>query len=130
MQGRFRRRGGLPPSTSPPRRPLTATWHFFSPSAHLRPQLQQVPQIPVQVFEDSNGPVSFDLGLPHERNPPLDVVRIVSPEVVGIEKQKDSATRLIAYECFLLGRRGSREHQARAVGSRGCDHHPALVLFR
>src|SRR5258706_14737437 len=125
MQRRFRRPGALPRSISPPRRPPTATLQFFSPSAHLRPQLQQVPQIPVQVFEDSNGPVGFDLGLPDERNPPLDVGRIISPEVVGIEKKKDSATRLVAYEWFLLRRRGSREHQARAAGSWGCDHHPA-----
>src|SRR5258706_4905906 len=93
-------------------------------------QLQQVPQVPVQVFENSNGAVKLALGFPHESNPARDEVLIVSPEVVGIEKQKDSTTGLVAYEWFLFGRRGSREQQARTVGSRGCDHDPAFVLFR
>ena len=108
----------------------SCTCYTASFSGILSLQLQQVPKIPVQVSENSNCAVRLAFWFPHERNPERNHVVVISPEVVGIEKQKDSATSLVANEWFLLRLRGSREYQARTVGSWGCDHHPTFVLFR
>src|SRR5690606_35603821 len=60
----------------------------------------------------------------------LDQSAIVAPEVVGAEEECDAATGLVADGGLLLGRRGAREQQRRAVGAARPHAHPAFALFR
>ena len=118
----FEARGGAEPGLLP--RPTAATVPL-----PLAPAVWSKAVFGRPLSDDSLALARLALGFPHERNPERDQFGIVPPEVIGIEKQKDSATSLVAYEWLLLRRRGSREQQARTNGSWGRDHHPALVLF-
>ena len=59
-------------------------------------QLQQIPLIPIQVLEDGNGAVGLGPGFPHERDSERRHAGMVSPEVVGVEKEEYPDARLAA----------------------------------
>src|SRR5262245_24407647 len=65
-------------------------------------QLEQIPKIPIQVLENSDCAVRLYFRFSHECNSERNHVFVISPEVVGIEKQKDTATSLVANESFLF----------------------------
>lgn len=70
--------------------------------AVARDKLNQVPEITVQIFENSDGTVIGGLRFPDEPDTLCDHVPVVSLKVVRAEKQEDSATGLVADELLLL----------------------------
>ena len=62
----------------------------------------KVPKIPVQILEHSNGAICLGFRFPDECNPGRNHIVVISPEIIGVEKQKDSATGLVANEWLLF----------------------------
>jgi hypothetical protein len=59
---------------------------------HRSFQLQQVPQISVEILEYRDGSVALLLGLAHEDDTSFTVRAEVAPEVVSMEKEEHSTT--------------------------------------
>src|SRR5688500_19873776 len=92
-------------------------------------QLQQIPEVAVQVLEHRHRTVRFDLRLAAELHADRDHAVVVTPEVVGIEKEEDATAGLVADRVFLLRVRRSREQQRWPTRARRRNAHPALVLL-
>ena len=93
-------------------------------------QLQQVPQIPIQIFKNGHGAIRFDFRFPREGYTQGNHLMVITPEVVGMEEKKDSAAGLLADESFLLSIRSAGQQQRRTGSSGRSYHHPAFILFR
>ena len=65
-------------------------------------ELEQIPQVPVQILEHRHSAVLCLFRLSDEFNPLGDHLVIVAPEVVGAQKEKNSPAGLVADEGFLL----------------------------
>jgi len=61
-------------------------------------KLQQIPEVPIQILEHSHQPVWFLLRFPHKIDSMLNHLAVVSPEIIGVEEEKDPSTRLVANE--------------------------------
>jgi hypothetical protein len=88
--------------------------------------LEEIPLVSVEILEDGDGAVGF-----FARNfQELDAIglhkAVVSPEVVGMEKQEDTTTSLIADLLELSGSVGLREEQAGAARAGGSNNDPAF----
>jgi len=92
--------------------------------------LQEIPQVSIQIFKHSHQPIRFFFGRPDKLYPLGDHLVIVSPEIVRVKKEKYPPTGLIAdkRKLFGLGRPGKEERCPPGTGRR--NHHPAFVLFR
>jgi hypothetical protein len=65
-------------------------------------KLNQIPKIAVQIFKDGDRSVFFRFGFSHKSYALLLHISIVSPKVVGSQKQKNSSACLITYPASLL----------------------------
>jgi len=75
-------------------------WHrLFS---ILPARLDQIPQVPVQIFENSYRAIRLGFWLPDELDVSRKHLMVVAPEVIRAEKQGNPATGLVANERFLL----------------------------
>ncbi len=68
----------------------------------IRCKLNQIPKIPVQIFENSNSAVVSGFRVSNKFYSLLDHIVVVSPKIVRTEKQKDSAARLITDKGLLF----------------------------
>lgn len=95
-----------------------------------RIELQQVPQVAVEVGEHGHHAVVGLFGLADEFDPFRGHGIVVAPEVVGVEEEEHPSAGLVADEglLFRLGR--ARQQQRGAFSTRWRDHHPAFVLLR
>src|SRR5260370_1443829 len=91
-------------------------------------QLQEVPLIAVQVFEDCDCAVGLFAGGPCELYFARRHFIVVTPEIVGVQKKEDSPAGLVADTTRLLGRCCPGQKQARALGARRSDQDPALFV--
>jgi hypothetical protein len=94
-------------------------------------QLNQVPEVAVEVLEDCHGAVGVGGGRADEAHAPRAEGAIVAPEVVRLEEQENAPARLVADEGLLLRRGGAGKEEGDAAGAgagRG-DEHPAFVLL-
>lgn len=66
-------------------------------------ELEQIPEISIQILEDGYCAVGFRFRLSHELDSVCNHVVVVSPEIVSVEEKKDPATRLSANEGLLFG---------------------------
>lgn len=65
--------------------------------------LDEIPQIPIQIFKDSYRAVGGVLGFPNEAYSGLEHLIVVAPKVIGAEEEEDSPSRLVPDERGLLG---------------------------
>src|SRR5580692_3548373 len=91
-------------------------------------RLQQVPQVTVQILEHRDHAVALRLRIAHEDDTPGLIGRVVAPEMIGVQEQKDPATGLIAYARCLLRACGSGQEHRRSARPGRCDDDPALIL--
>src|SRR5688572_11953283 len=89
---------------------------------------EQVPEVTVDVPEDSNRAVRFRLWLAHELDSRREHGVVVAPEVVGGEEEEHPSAALPADGCLLLVIHRAREQQRRSASAGWCDDHPSLVL--
>jgi hypothetical protein len=90
--------------------------------------LQEVPPVAVEIFEDGNGAVGFLAGTFQEADAAGLIGVVVSPEIVGVEEQKDTAAGLIADGAGLFGSGGFGEEQGGAARVWRGDEEPAFVV--
>jgi hypothetical protein len=89
--------------------------------------LEKVPLVAVEVFEYGDGAVGllarlleeFDVGGEHEA--------VISPEIVGVKEEEDTACGLLADLVELFGSRGLCEEQIRAARAGRSYNEPAFV---
>ena len=67
-----------------------------------RVQLDQIPGIPIEVLKDGYRPIGLTHLFANELDASTLVSRVIPLKIVGIKKQKDTATGLIADVCDLL----------------------------
>src|SRR5258706_795419 len=104
--------------------------HAFSRRfATARSQLDEIPQIAVEVLEDGDDAVGLDLALPRERDAPGLELAIVALEIIGVEEKEDAPARLVSDPRFLLGADGAGQEKPRLRPRRRHDD-PALALLR
>lgn len=75
--------------------------------------LQQIPQVSIQILEHRDHPVRLFLRLADESDSLRDHLVIVSPEIVGVEEEEHSPACLIPDKRFLLRRGRFRKEQCR-----------------
>ena len=97
------------------------------PTRPDRRLFQQVPPVPVQVFEHRNRPIRLVPWRLAEGDALLSHARVVAGEIVGVEEQGDAAAAGIADPGGLLGGGGLRQEQPRLAVARGCEQDPALA---
>jgi hypothetical protein len=78
-----------------------------SASAASIPQLQQVPLIAVEIFENHDGSVCLFARRLAKLHATSSHPAIVPPEVVAVQEKKDAPASLIADATLFLGRRRS-----------------------
>src|SRR5258708_25123532 len=91
-------------------------------------QLQEVPLIAVQVFEDSDCAVGLFARRPYELYFARGHFAVVAPKIVGVQKKKDSPAGLVANPTHLLGRCRPGQKQASALRARRSDQYPSPLF--
>jgi len=92
-------------------------------------QLEQVPEISIEVFENSDYSVGLLFWLSDEFNSFRDHLVVIAPKIVRVEKQKYSAARLVADKRLLFAFRSSCQQQCRTCRTGRSDYDPTLVLL-
>ena len=92
-------------------------------------RLNEIPQVAIEIFEDSHCGVRRVLGLANEMHAGRPHGMVVAPEIVGLEKQKDTTSSLMPDGRVLLGRGCARQKQSSAGGIGRSDDYPPLVLL-
>src|SRR6185437_7545294 len=90
--------------------------------------LQQIPQVSVEVSEDSHRAVALLPWLANEYDAALPVTPEITPEVVGMEKQEHPSAGLIADTRLLIWIDGSRKQQPGLCRAGRRHQHPSLIL--
>src|SRR5690348_17300800 len=99
------------------------------PPNESRSRLNEIPQVAVEVLEDRNGAIGCLLRLPDESYPARSHRVVITPEIVGLEKQEDAAAGLVP-DCGDLGQGRCARQEERRAGRTGRRHdHPAFVLL-
>ncbi len=80
--------------------------------------LNQIPQVAIQILENSNGSVGFFAGIFIEDYTGIRHRGVISPEIVGIQEKKYTTASLIANRFCLLLIAGFGQQQVR-TGSTG-----------
>ena len=94
------------------------------------PWLQEIPLIAIQISKDRHASIGHVLWRPRELNPLGAVVRVVTLEVVCVQKEEDSAASLVPHVARLLRVcRSSQENSALPTTWRP-DNNPALGLLQ
>src|SRR5215212_5101722 len=91
---------------------------------------QQIPEIPVQIFEDGDRSIRLDFRFPYEADSYGEHPTVVSPEIIGAQEEENPSAGLVADDTLLLRCRRPGEQQADAVRTWRRYQHPALVLLR
>src|ERR1700756_1577621 len=68
--------------------------------------LDQIPEVAIEVGEDCDGSVHFFFGVADELYVARLECAVVTPEVVGVEEEENTASGLVADAAGLLGRCG------------------------
>jgi hypothetical protein len=89
-------------------------------------RLKKVPLVAVQIFKDGDSAVGFLAGGFEEFDAAGLHKAIVTPEIVGVKEQEDTATCLIAYQLELFWRVGPGEKQACPARRRRSNDDPTL----
>ena len=89
--------------------------------------LEEIPLVAVEVFEDGDRSIGFLAGRLEKLNVGGLHEAVIAPEIVGMEKEEDAITCLVADVLELLGRGGLGEEKAGAAGARGSEDKPALT---
>jgi hypothetical protein len=90
--------------------------------------LQEIPLVAVEVFENGDGAVGFLARRLEEMHAAGLVSLVITPEVVGVEEEKDPAAGLIADGQGLLRSGGFGEEKSGAAGIGGSDEEPTFVV--
>lgn len=98
-------------------------------SSSLFLQLQQVPAISVEVFEDSDSAVGFFAWSGGEFYSAFLYRLVVPPEVVGMQEEKDASTGLVPDSGSLFRRSSARQQKRCAVRMRRCYQNPAFPVL-
>jgi hypothetical protein len=93
-------------------------------------ELNQIPQILVEILKDSDGAIGGVLRLANEPDASLDHGGVIPLKVIGLKEQEDAAASLISDKSLLMGRGRPRQKQRRRTVAWRADDHPALVLLR
>jgi len=89
----------------------------------------QIPKITVEVFKNSDDSVCFLAGRPHNADILPEQVLVIPFEIVGVKKQKNAASGLVADAAFLLCANCFGQQQATPiVCSFGPDEYPTLGI--
>lgn len=64
-------------------------------------RLNEIPEIPVKVFEYSDCAVWLNLRLPYELNPFQTHLIVIAPEIVSTQEEKYSSSGLVSDERYL-----------------------------
>src|ERR1051326_6913039 len=83
----------------------------------MTPPFDQIPEIPVEVFEHRNSAVRLVLRRPYKDNSLRLVAFVVSPETVRVEEQEYTTARLLADTRLLLRSRCPGQQKARLEGA-------------
>src|SRR3569832_966738 len=101
------------------------------PRSYVSFRLYQVPERAVEILEHRHRAVRSLTGLAHEFDAGSLVGVEVAPEIIGVQEQEHSPSRLVADARDLLGIDAARQQQpgplARSAGR--LDDHPALILL-
>src|SRR3954470_17605325 len=91
--------------------------------------LNQIQQIAVEVFENSDNTVALRARVADKLDPIRLVCMVVAPEIVGVQEKEYASASLITHaRClFLIGCPG--QEQPATVSSRRRDNDPAFVLL-
>src|SRR5262249_55176550 len=100
---------------------IKVIWNSFT--------LYQIPFVSVQVFKNGNDSITLVARLFFKRDASSDHPAIVAPEIVGLQKQKDSSTGLISDGNALLLRGSFSEQETRAGQSPRPNEHPPLLCI-
>src|SRR5579864_504053 len=105
-----------------------ARWRSRRKLSAISFQLEQIPLISVEIFENGNRAVTLLARFFFKLDATRRHLQVVAPEVVGVEKKKHSSAGLVADAARLLGRGGSCEKQIGAARLPRSNEYPALVL--
>jgi hypothetical protein len=75
----------------------------------LHPELQKVPEVPVEITEHSHCAVYLHLGFTDEGHAICSIRAVVAPEIICVEEERNSVARLVANSGFLLTPYGTSE---------------------
>ena len=89
--------------------------------------LEEIPLVPVEVFEDGGGAIGFLAGSFEETDAARLVSFVIAPEVVGVEEEEDAAAGLVADGEGLFVSVGFGEEKCGAAGIGRSDEEPAFV---
>jgi len=89
--------------------------------------LEEIPLVAVEVFEDGDRSIGFLAGRLEKLNVGGLHEAVIAPEIVGMEKEEDAITCLVADVLELLGRGGLGEEKAGAAGARRSEDKPTLT---
>ena len=92
------------------------------------PELEQVPQVPVQVLEHCNRSVLFILRGATEFDALGTQVFVIAPEVVGVKEQEYAAARLVSNSTQLFVGACPGKQETCLAGARWSDKNPAFIL--
>ncbi len=92
-------------------------------------ELQQVPQIAVDIAENRHRAVIMDLRLAHEFDTGGIQPGEIPGKIIGVEKHEHTPAGLVADKRFLLRPGRPRQHDRGTLSALGPHHHPAFVLF-
>ncbi len=92
--------------------------------------MDEIPAIAIEISKDGHGPIRGVTGLAHKVNAEGAQPLVVAPEVIGLQKKKDSSTALVADGLRLFWCGGTRQQQRCSARTRRRDHDPAFILRR
>jgi hypothetical protein len=79
-----------------------------------RARLHEIPEIPIEIFEHSDRSIRRDRWLAHELDADFDHPSIISPEVIGVEKEADATAGLVSHKDVLARIGGTRQKKTGA----------------
>src|SRR5260370_34543057 len=92
------------------------------------PQLQQVPKVSVKICKYRHSSVGLLFRRPGKLHSASTVLVVIPPEIVGLQKEKDPATGLVANPAALLRPDRPRQQKPRPRRTRRRHQHPPLAV--
>jgi hypothetical protein len=89
--------------------------------------LEQIPPVAVEVFKNRDGAVGFLARRLEEFDVCGEHEAVVSPEIVGVKKEENTASGLVAQLLQLFGCIGLRKEKAGSARSRRSHDEPSFV---
>src|SRR5262245_38959057 len=91
-------------------------------------QLKQIPAVAVKILKHHHFAIRLLPGFSSELDPAGFHCLIITSEIVGVEKEGNAATGLIADSALLLWRRSFSEEEACALAAAGPNQYPTFCF--